>query len=185
MDERKTITPVGILLIGVKLLVICAAVAAVVAGVYFLTKDRSEENIREQKKKAIEEIFVGQTVEYSDQAVEDCTLYTVTANGSTVGYCVEIASPGFGGDVSLMVGYLSDGTVKSVRVISHSETPGLGSVVCEEAYLEQYGGGLSGVLTLGEDVDAKVGATVTSKAVLAGVNRATELLQGVLTGGAK
>ena len=185
MDERKPMTTVGILLIGLKLLVICAAVAAVVAGVYFLTEDRCEENIRLQKREAILEIFAGQQVEYSEKAIEDCVLYTVTSDGATVGYCVEVASPGFGGDVSLMVGYLADGTVKSVSVVSHSETPGLGSVVCEEAYLEQYGAGLSGVLTLGEDVDAKAGATVTSRAILSGVNRATELLQGFLTGGAK
>ena len=66
--------------------------------------------------------------------------------------------------------------------MSLSETPGLGSRVQEAAYLDQYKG-QSGTLTLGEDVDAIAGATVSSRAVLNGVNRAVEILNRTVKGG--
>ena len=52
-----------------------------------------------------------------------------------------------------------------------SETPGLGSRVNDANYLSQYNG-TGGKLALGSDIDAISGATISSRSVLAGVNRA-------------
>ena len=109
-------------------------------------------------------------------------MYEVLEGDRVVGYCVELASPGFGGDISMTVGFEADGRILGVSIVSLSETPGLGSRVQEAAYLDQYRG-QSGPLTLGEDIDAIAGATISSRAVTDGVNRAVEILNRTVKGG--
>ena len=167
------------LVIGLKLLLIAALVAGVVSFVNAKTASRAIENINREKTNAIAEIFDHQPIE----ATEQDGIYTVKLEGKIIGYCLESVSSGFGGDMTLMVGYDEDATLCGVRVISHSETPGLGARVCEneENALSRYAG-KSGNLVWGQDIDGISGATISSKAVLAGVNQATEKLLAYLGG---
>ncbi len=167
------------LLIGLKLLLVAAVVAGIVSFVNAKTASVATENINREKNKAIAEIFDNQPIE----ATEQDGIYTVSLNGKIIGYCLESTSSGFGGDMELMVGYDADAKLRGVRVISHSETPGLGARVCdnEEDALSRYAG-KSGVLTWNKDIDGISGATISSKAVLAGVNQATEKLLAFLGG---
>ena len=159
--------------VGARLLIVCAVVAAVVSGVHAMTDSRYQRNLTEEKRQAIVRIFGSETITYR----------TLSGEGDAEpGYCVELASPGFGGDISMTVGFEADGTILGVSIVSLSETPGLGSRVQEAAYLDQYKG-QSGTLALGEDVDAIAGATVSSRAVLIGVNRAVEILNRTVKGG--
>ena len=103
---------------------------------------------------------------------------------------MESVSGGFGGDMTLMVGYDGARTILGVSIVSHSETPGLGARVKTEAgYLDQYVGksgevvlNKNGVADGENDVDAISGATISSRAVLTGVNRATDALNAYLDG---
>ena len=79
-----------------------------------------------------------------------------------------------------MVGVSADGTVVGIKIVSHSETPGLGSRVDSDSFLGQYKG-LGGVLTVGKDVDAITGSTNSSKAVTKGVNSALAAFGSVFT----
>lgn len=170
------------LLIGIKLLIVCAAVAAVVSGVNKLTAEKYQENLNEQKRLAIVEIF-GDGVTFEElkgNVTDGAVIYEVKLGENLLGYCVEVASAGFGGDINLTVGYNADKTVKGVSIVSMSETPGLGSKVNDSAYLSGQYEGKSGQLVLGDGVDAVSGATVSSKAVLAGVNLASAALDSAL-----
>ena len=168
------------LLIGLKLLLICAIVAGVVSFVYSLTEAQYEKNIQATKNAAIGEIFGLDAPTCKEIAKGDATVYTVYDGETLIGYCVESASAGFGGDVALMVGYGADRSLLGVSVIAHSETPGLGAKVAEAAFLDQYKG-QSGTLMLGEDVDAVSGETISSRAVTNAVNLATEVLEMALS----
>lgn len=170
--------------VGARLLIVCAVVAAVVSGVHAMTDSRYQQNLTEEKRQAIVRIFGSETITYRTLSGEGDAepVYEVLEGENVVGYCVELASPGFGGDISMTVGFEADGKILGVSIVSLSETPGLGSRVQEAAYLDQYKG-QSGTLTLGEDVDAIAGATVSSRAVLIGVNRAVEILNRTVKGG--
>lgn len=168
------------LVIGLKLLLICAVVAGIVSFVYALTLDRYEENLAGTRSQAIGEIFgkEGLTCEtFSETA--DGTVYKVYDGDTLAGYCAEVTGSGFGGDIGLMVGYDTGKTILGVSVISNSETPGVGSKVMDPAYLVCYQG-KSGELTIGADVDAVSGATVSSKGILSGVNLAGRVLDAAL-----
>ncbi len=170
--------------VGARLLIVCAVVAAVVSGVHAMTDSRYQRNLTEEKRQAIVRIFGSETITYRTLSGEGDAepVYEVLEGENVVGYCVELASPGFGGDISMTVGFEADGKILGVSIVSLSETPGLGSRVQEAAYLDQYKG-QSGTLALGEDVDAIAGATVSSRAVLIGVNRAVEILNRTVKGG--
>jgi electron transport complex protein RnfG len=81
----------------------------------------------------------------------------------------------------MMVGIDKTGNVIGISIISHAETPSLGAVAAEdnaagEAFRSQFAG-LSGTLAVSKDggtVDAISGATITSRAVVEGVNAALQ-----------
>ena len=62
------------------------------------------------------------------------TLYTATKAGQVVGYAAEAKGKGFGGDVTGLVSFEPDGTIRTVIVKSgHSETPGIGTKVTDRS----------------------------------------------------
>ncbi len=177
MDTSKKSTALESLIIGLKLLLICSVIAGIVSFVYALTADTYAENIKRTQELAVGKIFTGADdcrLPYSELGESNGVIVSSVHDGNTLlGFCAEVTVGGFGGDISLMVGYANDGTIIGVTIVSHSETPGLGSKSGDATYLNGNYSGKSGILTAGEDVDMIAGASVTSKAVLDGVNRAT------------
>lgn len=174
-DRKGTLDSIRISFI---LMLICALIAGVVALVNQLTYEKIEQNLEAEKREAIISIFGSDSITYEEltdmpESVE--MVYTVTDGGQALGYCVNLNSAGFGGDINLMVGVGTDGNIIGVTIVSLSETPGLGTKVNDADYLSQYvGKGID--LKQGTDIDTISGATVSSKAVLAGVNEATAAL---------
>ncbi len=183
MEQVKKSKTVGqVAVVGAKLLLICALVAGIISFVYTLTDEQYEKNITETKNQALGEIFGLSSMPTSktiSDVVSEETVYEVYDGETFIGYCVEVKQPGFGGDVELMVGYDPTLSICGVSVVAHAETPGFGAKAAEAAYLEQYAD-KRGELTLGEDIDAISGATISSRAVNDAVNFATETLQGIL-----
>ena len=86
---------------------------------------------------------------------------------------------GFGGLLTLMVGVLPDGSIWNTKVLSHSETPGLGAkCTSDEAFMAQWKGfkGNFAVRKDGGDVDAITASTITSRAYAKAVQQASELV---------
>lgn len=164
--------------IGLKLLLICAIVAGVVSLVYAVTAEPYEKNLENTKNEAVSKIFGMENLVRED--LGEGVALVRDANGNPVGFCVESKAGGFGGDVEVMVGYNVLGEIVGVKVIAHSETPGLGAKATEDGFLKQYAG-QTGKVMLGEGVDAISGATISSNAVTDAVNAATEKLHAVLT----
>ena len=160
----------------VTLLAICAAVAAVLAGVNMITKDKIEAIQVQKTEKAIQEVLPdAQDVQQLPIEGDAGIVQAVYAAGGS--YAVQVAPGGFDGAVTMMVG-ISEGKVSGISVISHTETPGLGAVAAaENAKGEAFRGqfvGQEGTLVIGDQIDAMSGATITSTAVVTGVNAALQ-----------
>ena len=188
INMKKETSALYYLRIGGALLLVCAVVALVLSFVNNVTRDRIAQNEAKQKKDAIIALFGSEKVEYTelDRIESDGenvdALYRVTRDGVTLGYCVSVRSPGFGGDVSMMVAMTEDKTVLGVKIVSMSETPGIGTKVDDAEYLSQYAG--ADLSLTAADVDVVSGATKSSKAVLNGVIDALEALNGHFGSGA-
>ena len=88
---------------------------------------------------------------------------------------------GFQSDVTVTL-TVADGVITAITVDSSSETSGFGTRCGEdEAFLNQFIGKKEEVFTLGENVDALTGATVTSTAVVKAANAAIGVEEAVET----
>lgn len=102
--------------------------------------------------------------------------------GHLLGYCVEVQSQGFGGPVTMTVGVDLNGAVTGVAINSHSETDRVGTEAFTPAALSRYVGRSGTIRTSGSNsVDTVSGATATSKAITAGVNRALNIVANLDT----
>lgn len=164
------------------LFVVCAITALLLSAIHGLTKDKIETNAVNKMNATIAEIFKGdiktEKVEVPlSSTVKD--VYKVTCDDDLVGYAVHVVPMGFKGDIDMMVGVDQSGKCIDVKIISLSETPGLGSKVGDEIFLAQYQGG-DGNYTVKGDIQPVAGATISSAAVTDGVNAAIDVL---MTGG--
>ena len=167
-----------ILRLSLTLLLICAVVAAVLAAVNSYTAPIIAKQKEEKTQLAIEAVLPGggEEVEF-----EDATGMVTALYASESGWAVQVSSNGFGGTLDMMVGVDKAGNVIGISIISHAETPSLGAVAAEnnaagEAFRSKFAG-LSGKLAGTKDggtVDAISGATITSRAVVSGVNAALQ-----------
>ena len=107
--------------------------------------------------------------------------YAVEAGGAAAGHALKIVASGSQGSIEMMVGVDADKAVTGVSIVSNSETSGIGSKVMENeptasgvGVLSQFVGksAADGTLSVGSNVDAISGATVSSKGVTTGVNAA-------------
>lgn len=122
-------------------------------------------------------------------------VYTACRADERVGYAVKTMSKeGFGGPVSLMVGFTPAGEVINVNVLKQTETPGLGTKMADEGnplinsikgqQLEQKKlvGGKLAVTKDGGDVDALTAATISSRAYVDAINRAWMAFRNIAFG---
>ena len=105
-------------------------------------------------------------------------------DGQLLGYCVEVQSQGFGGPITMTVGVDLNGTVTGVAIDNHSETDRVGTIAMTPEALARYVGRSGTLRTSGDNsVDVVAGATATSKAITAGVNRALNIVANLDMGG--
>ena len=118
------------------------------------------------------------------------TVYTATQGADVVGYAVETMSKnGFGGPISLMVGFSPAGEVLNVNVLKQTETPGLGTKMADEGtpLLASFERRNPADMKLavrkdGGDVDALTAATISSRAYVDAMSRAYAALVEVRDG---
>ena len=79
----------------------------------------------------------------------------------------------YGGEINMTVGIDTGNSVKGLEIVSHSETAGLGARIDEPAFRQGFNG-ITEEAVIGGNVDAISGATISSKAVAAGVNAALD-----------
>jgi len=109
-------------------------------------------------------------------------VFSCLKNGEVIGRVYLVESNGYGGVISMSVGIDNSGKINGVKIISLSETPGLGSKVQEEPFISQFIGiepkePLTVVKSGGskaEEIDAVSGATISSKAVVKGIQAAID-----------
>jgi Na+-translocating ferredoxin:NAD+ oxidoreductase RnfG subunit len=108
----------------------------------------------------------------------------VDASGNVIGYVSQITVTGFGGEIEVTVGMDMTGTITAINVggSNFSETSGLGAKTREAAFTDQFKG-MSGMLVLKQNIDSVTGASVSSGAVVSGVNKALTYMTALLPEG--
>ena len=158
------------------LLGICAVVALLLGIVNSATEPVIRQMQEEKTAAAMAQVLAADDYnEMSVTADNVSAMYKALVGGETVGYVVEVTTNGFGGAINMVVGVDMNGAVTGVSIIKDTETANLGTKVTRnQSVLDQFIG-LSGTITVKSGAnrfDGVTGATVSSKAVTAGVNTA-------------
>ncbi|WP_326512804.1 RnfABCDGE type electron transport complex subunit G [Clostridium intestinale] len=165
------------------ILAIITSIAGVLLGLANgVTKDAIAENSKLNKEDLALIMPLATSVEETDKELEGNILEILEGkNGSEeVGYLFKVNTKGFHGPVDLMIGISNEGKTTGLKVISHSETPGLGAKIDEDKFKERFKNvpidkGISMVKTTPtseNEVEGVTGATISSKAVGTAVNEA-------------
>lgn len=112
------------------------------------------------------------------------------SGGQLVGYCIATTSKGYAGPIDIVIGITHTGTLRAIRILNQSETPGLGAKAPEPAFSGQFENKDVEHLTVvktpastPDQIQAISGATITSDAVANGVNIALDYWRDNLKGG--
>ena len=116
----------------------------------------------------------------------DYIVYPATKGGDYLGAAVESTALGFGGNLTIIVGFDKDGVINDYSLLSHAETPGLGAKA-DQWFKKGQKGDITGKtpangdLTVSKDggqIDAITASTITSRAFLKAVNNAYKVYKG-------
>lgn len=164
-----------------------------VTAVYEVTKEpialSKEKKIRDAIAAVVPEFDnnPSETKVVQQDGDEEIVIYTAKKGDEVSGYAIETyTKKGFGGEISLMVGFLSDGTIYRVETLSHNETPGLGNKIerSKSDFSVQFEGKNPEDFKLsvkkdGGDVDAITASTISSRAFCDAVERAYEVYKTI------
>jgi len=179
------------------LAVFAVCTALLLTGTYLSTRDRIALEKRKAEEKALLQIvprsrhdnsMLDETIPVGPEAAglglrEGKRIYVARQAGDIVAVIIPVTAPdGYTGDIDLIVGVNSDGTVAGVRALAHKETPGLGDQVDikkSDWVLGFNGRSLRNPSPTGWRVkkdhgvfDQFTGATITPRAVVAATFRA-------------
>ena len=195
--EKVNMDPKYIIKLTVTLFVTCVVVAGLLGLVNMVTKDKIAAINWENTQTAMKAVVADPDNTEFSEALENTdamsaaakaaggtldSVYEVLVGGENAGYAIKVVASGSQGNIEMMVGLDAEGVVTGVSIVDNSETSGIGSKVMSNeplssgvGVLDQFQGksaAADGTLTVGKNVDAISGATVSSKGVTAGVNAA-------------
>ena len=170
----------------VTLLMVTLVSSAALGFIYELTKKPIDDALMFKKTLAVQIVLPS----FDNDPFEDLirvpvgkdtlNVYPGRMNGETTGVAVETSSPGYGGDIRLLVGFLPDGTIREVAVLEHKETAGLGDKILKSKsdFPVQFEGKNPENFRLAVkkdgngDVDAITASTISSRAYCVALQKA-------------
>ena len=164
--------------------------------VYEVTKEPIAQQEQKAKNEAYQNVFEAAEdfTELTDEAYSPDTLtafvkengfdasidgvaQALSGDGSVLGYVITVTDhEGYGGDIQFSMGVADDGTLNGISLLSISETAGLG-MRAGEVLVPQFAGKQAEKFSYtktgaasDDQIDAISGATITTNAVVNGVN---------------
>lgn len=159
----------------IKLVVFLAFISGLSGFCLSLVNDMTKPIIEEQKlaavKENLEELYPGADFAEETISIDPKSpiknIYGVT--GSAEGYVYKVSVTGYAGEVSYLVGINKDGSYQGFIALTYDqETSGFGSRIGEAEFSDQFEG-----KTIDDNIDTLAGATVTSGAVVKGIDEVT------------
>jgi electron transport complex protein RnfG len=181
----------SILKLGLFLLIVSGIAGLGISYVNGITSPIIEEQILENKLNSFKEVYPD-----SDEVKDESGKYLDTETnpiitevnvaykgGTPVGVIYSVAPTGYGGKIQILAGFdIANKKVTAIKILSQSETPGLGAKAPESFFTDRFRDKDTAnplVVVKQEPADGNkiltiTAATITSKAVTDGVNAARD-----------
>lgn len=172
-----------IMKLGAVIFIITAVTGLILGGVYTMTLEPIRKSKNLEKNKALAETLPGaakfENVEIAGEPGLIKEINRGTLDGELIGYNYTVTPKGYDGPLEIMAGVSKDGKLMAIKILQHTETPGLGAKAANEDFRAQFREKAVGRFTViktgasaADEIQALSGATITSKAVTDGVNAA-------------
>lgn len=163
----------------ITLFVVAVTCAIILSFVYAFTEPRIAETQAQLTLSGLEEVITA----YEYKVIIPDTLWqAVDSSGENIGVVFRVFPQGYAGPIPITVGLDNDGKITGIRVASAAEglveTPGLGAKITQPGFTEQFKGKTATDVALeqeGGSIDAITAATISSRAVAAGVKKGIEM----------
>lgn len=151
-----------------------------------------DETLSQLALEAPQKVFEGKG--YKNIAVDEIRV-AKDSDGNKLGYVVMATTQeGYGGAITVLVGYTMDGIVNGIEILTINETAGLGAKAAEKSFKDQYANKqvkefvyTKTGASADNEIDAISGATITTSAVTGAVNAGiafiTDLADTTIGGG--
>lgn len=173
-----------------KMLIVLTLVMAlsglVLGGTFAALTERIELNRERALQASLTALFAdADEPSFAQLDIADTQIYRGSdAAGNLLGYAVRVVASGYNGPISMLVGLSPElDEIVGLQVVENIETPGLGGRITEEGFRAQFAGldptrSLQTVRNVEPDpgenqVQAISSATISTDAVVAGINRKT------------
>ncbi|MFA6451433.1 MAG: RnfABCDGE type electron transport complex subunit G [bacterium] len=173
-----------IIKIGVFLMAICVIASLALALTNKTTAPLIAEQKRVAQEQAIKDVLPG-AAKFDEKNLPDGSKLFIGKNseGKMIGKATKSVRKGYSGPISIMVGVDPEYKTTGIMILEMTETPGLGAKTKDPMFTSQFKGKTADQLYL-KAKDAKIGeidaitaATISSKAVTAGVREAVEAMK--------
>jgi electron transport complex protein RnfG len=181
--------------LGLILLLITGVAGLLLGGAYEITKAPIAKSIATDKQTAMKEILpIAEKFEKANVNIEGNEKISEVNSGlkgtEIAGYAIKVSPKGYSGPVEIMVGISTEGKVTGIKILSHTETPGLGANAPKPEFSGQYKNKstkdklevVKAIPSKDNQIQAITGATITSKAVTLGINDAIDFYNSSLKG---
>jgi len=172
------------------LFIIAAITIGALSVVHTLTLEPIERQKQKTQEAAMKEVLP-QAFDYREISIEKTGCIDAvyeghlrnegSGGGTLTGYVVQLSPEGYSGKIDFIVGIsIPDKKITGMRVLRHSETPGLGAQAVKEDFHKRYDGKdlipLDVVRTSpgAHEIQAITSATITTRAITNAVNEAIE-----------
>jgi len=143
------------------LFLICFLAGVMLSFVYNLTQARIEERKKEAFDTAIHEFFP-QAKKIKELKKEDFNYYQANdEEGSILGYIFICEAKGYSSTIKAIVATEPDGKIKEIKILEQNETPGIGTRITEDEFLNRFKGKKKE-----DSIDTISGATVSSRSLI-------------------
>ena len=180
----------NMLKLGIILALFAAAACVMLAFVYTGTASIISRRQKADLETALQEIFPGadsfkpaKGIKSPDAAVTIEDAYMAIRGGKPAGAALRLTRASYGGPIKILAGVSTDGTITGVKIMEHSDTPGLGANAASPKYFVDKAKGITfygqfagksvnDPFEVKGDVTAVTSSTITSRAVASTVKAA-------------
>ncbi len=149
------------------LAIVSALAGGLLAAVNEVTAAKINANALAEVMGSLEKVFPGTTYAEVTEYTDESGLVTGVYQAEGQGYMFQVETSGFKDTIKFVLGIDNDSKIVGYDVISISETSGIGSRVAEDDFRNTVIG-----KTTGDQIDTLSGATISSTAVVKGLDAA-------------
>jgi Na+-translocating ferredoxin:NAD+ oxidoreductase subunit G len=146
--------------------IVCIISASILGIVYGFTYDLIQKREIENLNNNMKDIFPD-AEEFIELKHDE---FQAISYGEIIGIIRMVETQGYGGNIKMLIGVHNEKII-GLRIVEHSETPGLGANIINDYFYEQFNELEINKLKLkkdGGEIDAITGATISTQAVIKG-----------------